>query len=81
MDMTTIKIPLGMADEDIAAYVKRQINQPTRIAVEEKKQLPAIPKQSIEIPGDDWTTNSKGMSGKASRRIAKMYPDATFKKN
>ncbi len=66
--MKPIQIPTGMNDPiQIADYVKRKLTPQMHI-IEKMEQATEIPqepiwRQRIEIPGDDWTTATKGMSG------------------
>ncbi len=72
--MTPIQIPTGMPDEQINSYVQRKLKTPCQANIVQKntpKEIPPEPtfRNTIEIQGDDWTTNSKGMSGKSLKRL------------
>jgi hypothetical protein len=72
--MNVIKIPVGMDDSQIPAYVKMQIRNSEIPRIPD--QDPPIPKPANGkirvIPGDDWVTNSKGMTGAQLKKVIGM---------
>ena len=72
--MTPIQIPTGMPYEQINSYVQGKLKMTSQANIVQKdapKEIPPEPtfRKTIEIQGDDWTTNSKGMSGKSLKRL------------
>jgi len=72
--MTAIQIPVGMSDEQIATYMKRVLKKTSQANIIRKDASDYIPpepefRNTVEIQGDDWTTDTKGMSGKSLKKI------------
>ena len=68
--MTPIVIPTGVSDKDkIQQYVRRNLAAKHKPIKQQSNSIPPPPnKPAIEIPGDDWTTDTKGLHGKAALR-------------
>lgn len=70
-----IQIPTGMSDSQINEYVSIRLQMQRIPKTPEQPKRPQIPtncKPPLIIPGDDWTTNSKGMQTGTLKRIIKM---------
>ena len=72
--MTPIQIPTDMPYEQINSYVQGKLKMTSQANIVQKdapKEIPPEPtfRNTIEIQGDDWTTDSKGMSGKSLKRL------------
>jgi len=81
--MTKITIPTNMPPEQIPAYVKNQIRgmEMRRMAKNSDAPIPEPKSKKIKvIPGDDWTTNTKGMSGKQLKRVIQMSKDYEYRR-
>ena len=57
----------------ILALPGRRINQPDPIPLDEPEiKIPQPKRPPIEIPGDDWTTNKKGMDSKKLKKLVDL---------
>ncbi len=72
--MKTVKIPVGLTDSQTRIYVQNQLRSQRMKAGREPEKPLQIPDDSnaIEIPGDDWTTRRKGMSGRTLKKVIRM---------
>lgn len=66
-----IQIPTGMPDSQLAEYIQTRLRMP-RIPKEKETKIPTNCKPPLVIPGDDWTTCSKGMRTGTLKRIVRM---------